>query len=99
VTVVVAAAGYPGTPRRGDVIAGVEGVPGILHAGTARRADDGALVAAGGRVLCCTATGSTLEQARDAAYALVDRVRLDGAQYRTDIALAALHGKVAVPVV
>jgi phosphoribosylamine---glycine ligase len=39
-----------------------------------------------------------LEQARDAAYALVDRVRLDGAQYRTDIALAALHGKVAVPV-
>jgi phosphoribosylamine--glycine ligase len=98
VTVVVAAAGYPGTPRRGDVIGGVDGVPGIVHAGTARRTGDGALVSAGGRVLCCTATGPTLDAARDAAYALVARVSMNGAQYRRDIALAALDGRVAVPV-
>jgi phosphoribosylamine---glycine ligase len=89
VAVVVAAAGYPGTPRRGDVVGGVDGVPGILHAGTARRDGDGVLVSAGGRVLACTATGADLAQARAGAYALVDRVRLDGAQWRTDIAQAA----------
>ena len=98
VTVVVAAAGYPGTPRRGDVITGADGVPGVLHAGTARDAD-GALVSDGGRVLCCTASGADLAAARDAAYTLVDGVSLDGAQYRHDIALAAVHGEVAVPVV
>ena len=69
----------------------------MLHAGTARR-DDGALVSAGGRVLCCTATGPTLADARAAAYALVDGVQLPGGQYRSDIALAALRGEVAVPV-
>jgi len=92
VTVVVASAGYPGTPRTGDVITGADGVPGILHAGTARRASDGALVTAGGRVLCCTATGANLAEARLAAYALVDSVRLDGAQARRDIAAAAAAG-------
>jgi phosphoribosylamine--glycine ligase len=93
VTVVVASAGYPGTPRTGDVISGADGVPGVLHAGTARRASDGALVSAGGRVLCCTATGATLGQARDAAYTLVDGVTMDGAQARRDIALAASLGE------
>jgi phosphoribosylamine--glycine ligase len=94
VTVVVAAANYPGTPRRGDVITGADGVPGVLHAGTARRAGDGALLSAGGRVLCCTGTGADLAQARANAYALVDRVRLDGARWRTDIALAAVRGEI-----
>ena len=61
----------------------------MIHAGTARRASDGALVSAGGRVLCCTATGPTLAEARDAAYRLVRGVRMDGAQYRTDIAMRA----------
>ena len=51
VTVVVAAEGYPATPRTGDVITGADR-PGVIHAGTARRAADGALVSAGGRVLC-----------------------------------------------
>jgi phosphoribosylamine--glycine ligase len=87
VTVVLAAEGYPGTPRAGDVIDGAEG-EGVIHAGTRRR-DDGAIVASGGRVLSVTATGSTLAEARDAAYDRVEGVTLPGGQYRTDIALAA----------
>jgi phosphoribosylamine--glycine ligase len=97
VTVVVAAENYPGTPRKGDVISGADGVPGVIHAGTARR-DDGALVSAGGRVLCCTATGADLEAARGAAYALVDGVVLAGSHHRRDIALSAVRGDIAVPV-
>ncbi len=89
VTVVVASAGYPGTPRTGDAITGAD-VDGVLHAGTARR--DDTLVSAGGRVLCCTATGADLPAARAAAYALVEGVELEGAQYRTDIALTAATG-------
>jgi phosphoribosylamine--glycine ligase len=91
VTVVVASGGYPGTSRRGDVIRGADGVPGILHAGTARR-EDGALVSTGGRTLCCTATGPTLAAARDAAYELVGRVEIEASQYRSDIALRASTG-------
>jgi len=94
ITVVVASANYPGTPRIGDVIEGAE-VPGVIHAGTARR-EDGALVSAGGRVLSATATGPDLAAARAAAYALVDGVRLDGAQYRTDIALGAVEGRITL---
>jgi phosphoribosylamine--glycine ligase len=92
VTVVVASKNYPGTPRTGDVIDGADR-PGVIHAGTARR-DDGALISAGGRVLSVTATGPDLATARDAAYALVDGVRLDGAQYRTDIALGAVEDRI-----
>jgi phosphoribosylamine--glycine ligase len=84
VTVVIASHGYPAGSRTGDVITGTDG-PGYLHAGT-RRQPDGTLVTAGGRVLCCTALGDTLEQARAQAYELVSRVHLDGATYRTDIA-------------
>ena len=94
VTVVVASRNYPATPRTGDVITGAE-VPGVIHAGTARR-DDGALISAGGRVLSVTATGPDLASAREAAYALVDGVRLDGAQYRTDIALGAVEGRITL---
>jgi phosphoribosylamine--glycine ligase len=94
VTVVVASAGYPGTPRTGDPITGAD-QPGVLHAGT--RFMDGTLVSAGGRVLACTATGPTLADARDAAYELVDGVKLEGSQHRTDIALAALEGRVRLP--
>ena len=84
VTVVVAAAGYPGTPRAGDVIAGAE-APGVIHAGTRRR-DDGAIVSSGGRVLSITATGPDLGSARAGAYRLAASVHLPGGQYRTDIA-------------
>jgi phosphoribosylamine---glycine ligase len=95
VTVVVAAHGYPATPRSGDVISGA-GRPGVVHAGTARRASDGALLSAGGRVLCCTGTGADLTAARAAAYSLVEGVRLAGEQHRTDIALAAAEGRIHI---
>ena len=94
VTVVIAARDYPGTPRTGDVITGAER-DGVIHAGTARRAD-GALVSAGGRVVCATATGADLAAAREAAYALVGGVRLDGSLHRTDIALAAVEGRITI---
>ncbi|MDY7086989.1 MAG: phosphoribosylamine--glycine ligase [Actinomycetota bacterium] len=94
VTVVVAGQNYPGAPRTGDVIEGAE-APGVIHAGTARR-EDGALVSAGGRVLSVTATGADLAAARDAAYALVDGIRLDGAQFRRDIALGAVEGRITL---
>ncbi|MFF9339358.1 MULTISPECIES: phosphoribosylamine--glycine ligase [unclassified Streptomyces] len=94
VTVVVASHNYPDTPRTGDPIEGLAEVAEqdaphayVLHAGTKR--DGGAIVSAGGRVLSVTATGSDLTQARDRAYAAVGRIRLDGSQHRTDIALKA----------
>ncbi len=90
VTVVIAAPGYPGSPRTGDVIVGAEQT-GVIHAGTRRR-EDGAIVSAGGRVLSATATGATLADARAAAYALVETIELPGRQYRSDIALRAVAG-------
>jgi phosphoribosylamine---glycine ligase len=95
VTVVLAAAGYPGPPQTGDVITGAD-LPGVLHAGTRRR-DDGMIVSAGGRVLSATAAGSSLTAAREAAYDLVGRIGLPGGQHRTDIALRAARGEIAVP--
>ncbi len=96
VTVVVASHGYPAQPRTGDVVTGAE-APGVIHAGTARRDGDGALVSAGGRVVCGTATGPDLAAAREAAYAVVAGVQLDGAHHRSDIALAAVEGRIALP--
>ena len=83
ITVVLAAAGYPQSPRTGDVITGAD-APGVLHAGTALR--DGEIVSSGGRVLNVVATGATLEQARETAYATLHGITLDGGHYRTDIA-------------
>ncbi|WP_146805576.1 phosphoribosylamine--glycine ligase [Cellulomonas persica] len=93
VTVVVASQGYPAQPRTGDVIEGLgdaDAVPHVhvLHAGTAVD-DEGRVVSAGGRVLSVTATGADLAQAREAAYAGVARITLDGSQHRSDIALKA----------
>jgi phosphoribosylamine--glycine ligase len=101
VTVVVAAAGYPASPRTGDPIGGLDDaatVPGVdvLHAGTAIDPTLG-LVSAGGRVLSIVGTGVDLGAASQAAYAGVDRVKLDGAQARRDIASAAVEGRIAVP--
>ena len=87
VVVVVAAEGYPGTPRTGDVITGADG-PGVLHAGTRRRVD-GAVVSAGGRVLSVLGTGADLAAAREQAYHRVQQVHLPGGHYRTDIGLPA----------
>jgi phosphoribosylamine--glycine ligase len=92
-TVVMAAAGYPGSPRRGDAIAGVaaadalEGVD-VIHAGTA--VVDGELVTAGGRVLAVTAVGADLAQATSRAYAGVGLIDFAGEHHRTDIAARAI---------
>ena len=94
VTVVVAASGYPEAPRTGDPVTGADG-EGVLHAGTAL-ADDGTVVSAGGRVLAVTAVGHDLAAARQTAYERVAGVRLAGAHWRTDIALAAVEGRIAV---
>jgi phosphoribosylamine--glycine ligase len=87
VVVVVAAEGYPGTPRTGDVITGAT-CPGVLHAGTLRR-NDGEIVSAGGRVLSVVGTGGDLAAARERAYQRVQRVHLPGGHYRSDIGLPA----------
>jgi len=86
VTTVVAAGGYPGTVRSGDVItlpAPEEGVT-VFHAGTARDAS-GALVTAGGRVLAVTAVAPTLGEAQRRSIAHAARVQFDGRQLRRDI--------------
>jgi len=95
--VVLAAAGYPGTPLRGDVIDGIElaeAVPGVrvYHAGTARR--EGRLVTAGGRVLGVTGRGSTLAAARDAAYRAARLIHFEGMQLRSDIGARVLGSSV-----
>ncbi|MGO1292603.1 MAG: phosphoribosylglycinamide synthetase C domain-containing protein, partial [Cellulosimicrobium funkei] len=73
---------------------GVEGVH-VLHAGTSR-ADDGGLVASGGRVLSVVARGADLAEARRRAYAAVDRIVLPGSHHRTDIAARAAAGEVTL---
>ncbi|MGY1785515.1 phosphoribosylamine--glycine ligase [Geodermatophilus sp. SYSU D00698] len=94
VTVVVAAEGYPERPRTGDPIAGADS-EGVLHAGTVVDAE-GTVRSAGGRVLAVTATGADLATARQAAYERVAAVRLAGAHWRSDIALAAVEGRISV---
>jgi phosphoribosylamine--glycine ligase len=87
VVVVLAAEGYPGTPRIGDVITGSAG-RGVLHAGTRCR-PDGVVVSAGGRVLSVLGTGADLAAARKQAYQRVEQVHLPGGHYRRDIGLRA----------
>lgn len=102
VTVVLAADGYPATPRTGDPITGAD-EPGdlgeraayVLHAGTKRDGDG--LVSAGGRVLCTVGLGSDLQAARAAAYSRIAQIDLPGGHFRRDIALAAAHGDIHVP--
>ena len=88
ICVVLAAEGYPGTPKTGVAIAGAEADFGadvvVFHAGTTR-GDDGALLSSGGRVLNICARGATLAQARDRAYAAIDRIDFPGAFCRRDI--------------
>jgi phosphoribosylamine--glycine ligase len=84
--VVLAAHGYPGTPRKGDAI---EGLPTesetamVFHAGTEHR--DGTTVTNGGRVLCVTGLAENPRAARQAAYDAIQGIRFDGMQFRTDI--------------
>lgn len=91
VTVVLAAAGYPGAVRTGDVVDGVDDAAAldgvhVLHAGTATDAQ-GRLVTAGGRVLSVVGVGADLEEARRRAYAGADLITWDGVHLRRDIAL------------
>jgi phosphoribosylamine--glycine ligase len=93
VTVVVAAAGYPEAPRVGDPVSGAD-ADGVLHAGTAVD-PEGRVISSGGRVLAVTATGPDLATARAAAYEKVAGIGLEGAHWRTDIALAAVEGRIS----
>jgi phosphoribosylamine--glycine ligase len=92
-TVVMAAQGYPGAYAKGSQIRGLEELPEdsrhmVFHAGTAQR--DGGIIASGGRVLNVTARGETLAEARDAAYAMIDRIDWPGGFCRRDIGWRAL---------
>jgi phosphoribosylamine--glycine ligase len=85
VCVVLAAAGYPGPPRTGDVITGIEAVRSavVFQAGTQR--PDTRLLTAGGRVLGVTASGDSLPSAIATVYSAVDRIHFEGVQFRRDI--------------
>lgn len=96
VTVVIASHNYPGTPRTGDPISGLDEVAEadaptayVLHAGTKRDPGTDQVVSAGGRVLSVTATGPDLSTARERAYRAVSRITLPGSHHRTDIAAKA----------
>ncbi|MFO1234374.1 MAG: phosphoribosylamine--glycine ligase [Rivihabitans pingtungensis] len=91
--VVLAAAGYPDAPRKGDVITGIPSATAdsmTFHAGTAFNAD-GQLVTSGGRVLCAVGLGDTVQSARETAYAVADAIQFDGRQLRRDIGARALN--------
>jgi phosphoribosylamine--glycine ligase len=100
-TVVMAAQGYPGEPKTGGAIEGleeaaaVEGVT-LFHAGT-RRGEDGRIIAAGGRVLNVTATAASLAEARDRVYRAVDRIRWADGYCRRDIGWRALSPGLSRP--
>ena len=84
--VVMAASGYPGAPRTGDVIHGFPEAAEdyhVFHAGTAREGER--VVVSGGRVLCVTALGHNVKTAQRRAYEVADRIRFDGMQMRRDI--------------
>jgi phosphoribosylamine---glycine ligase len=93
VTVVLASEGYPASPRTGDVIEGIDeasALPGVTVFCAGVGQDEAKrLVTAGGRVLDVTATGATIAEARERAYAAVDHIRWPGRQHRTDIAANA----------
>jgi len=92
VGVVLAAAGYPGSYPKGDVISGLpeneEEGRKVFHAGTTER--DGQVVTAGGRVLCATALGETVAEAQAAAYRLAEQISWEGMFYRHDIGCRAI---------
>lgn len=98
VTVVLAAQGYPDSPRKGDPIMAIpQDTPQAytLHAGTAPGPVSGP-VSAGGRVLSVVATGESLSQARQRAYDVIGQIELEGSFYRSDIALPAVEGRIQI---
>jgi len=96
--VVVAAAGYPEAPRKGDPVIAVPADTEdcvVFHAGT--QLVDGQLLTSGGRVLTVTALGDSVRAAQRRAYDAVAQVRFAGQQYRTDIGHRAIHRRAAAP--
>jgi phosphoribosylamine--glycine ligase len=92
--VVMAAANYPDTPRKGDIINGLPKMPEdahVFHAGTTLQ--DGNIVTNGGRVLCVTALGDMAKMAQKRAYEIADGIRFDGCQMRRDIGYRAINRK------
>jgi phosphoribosylamine--glycine ligase len=89
VTVVLAAQGYPESPKTGAVISAIPAIDKsqVFHAGTSSKG--GSLLSTGGRVLTVTGTGSDLTEARDRAYRAISQIELEGSFYRSDIALNA----------
>jgi phosphoribosylamine--glycine ligase len=89
--VVLAAHGYPMSPRKGDTITGLPQDTDdvvVFHAGT--QMQDGQVLTSGGRVLCVTALGGTLKLAQQQAYDTIKGIHFDGVQYRTDIGYRAM---------
>ncbi len=89
--VVIAAHGYPMSPRKGDVISGLPQDSDdvvVFHAGTQMK--DGQVVTSGGRVLCVTALGGTVKLAQQLAYDSLKGIHFDGMQYRSDIGYRAI---------
>ncbi len=94
--VVMAAHGYPLSPRKGDRITGIPAeAPDavVFHAGTTL--DNGELKTSGGRVLCVTVLADSVKQAQQRVYEVAARVNFDGAQYRKDIGFRALQARTA----
>ena len=92
--VVLAAANYPDTPRKGDEIGGLPKKledAHVFHAGTVLR--DGKVVTSGGRVLCVVALGTMVKRAQERAYEIADSIHFDGCQMRRDIGWRALQHK------
>jgi phosphoribosylamine--glycine ligase len=92
--VVLAAANYPETPKKGDVISGLPAESDtvkVFHAGTGEA--DGKVVTSGGRVLCVTALGDNVKLAQKHAYEAILGIHFDGMQYRRDIGHRAVTRK------
>jgi phosphoribosylamine--glycine ligase len=90
--VVMAAAGYPLDPRKGDTISGLPRPAEdamVFHAGTVQQ--DGVPVTAGGRVLCVTALAGSVKAAQQRVYEIAQAIHFEGAQYRRDIGHRAVH--------
>jgi phosphoribosylamine--glycine ligase len=89
--VVMAAAGYPLNPRKGDVISGLPQDTEdamVFHAGTTEK--DGQILTSGGRVLCVTALADSVRQAQQKAYQTASTIAFDGMQMRKDIGYRAI---------
>jgi len=89
--VVLAAAGYPMNPRKGDAITGLPADSQdamVFHAGTLEK--DGQILTSGGRVLCVTALADSVKQAQQKAYEVAQGIAFDGMQYRRDIGYRAI---------